>query len=232
MMPATPLRFFWILVRPSLSSVALVVGVIAWAVALAAVDPLNVDAAIAVALFVQAMMASTGYRHNLLRGYFDPILVNRTDRLPVAVAHWTISIAPGAALWIGLGIVELLVGTPGWPTPFTPAGIAAFLYLSTAVWVISLWLPRYAGGALWLVAIFVLASMHHLTSLRAVFLNAGAGWAATVYATGAALVLPVLMVDQVPFDRRVMLMLVATSILWTVGTTIVCRMDGVLTDPS
>lgn len=227
-----PLRFFWILTGPSVSSAAIACVLLAFGVYLERTFTDGFDQVVAIALFLQLFGASTGYRDRLRRGHFDPLLVGRPRRWSVALAHWTASVAPGLLVWTGLGVIDV-IGRPGHvPTPFTAAGVAVMLYVSTMVWVASLPLTRYAGAVLWLAVLFALASTQHLQALRQTF-SPGADTASGVFHSGvSALVCPIfLLIDPGATSPAILgLTLLATAVGWTVGAAMIGRFDGRLVE--
>src|SRR2546423_9319133 len=164
-----PARFFWLVAGPSAMHLPVALAVTAFAVYMAAPFPSGFDQVLGITLFLQLFAASTGYRHRLRRGHFDPILTGRAARTTVAFGHWIVSIGAGLLLWTLLGVIDLATRRGHVPTAFTAAAVAVFLYAMTMVWTISLALGRYAGAVLWLVVLFALASTQQLQALRVTF---------------------------------------------------------------
>lgn len=227
-----PLRFFWTLMRPSVSTSAIVCVLLAFGVYLEGTYADGFDQVVAIALFLQLFSASTGYRDRLRRGHFDPILIRRPGRWRVAGAHWAASIALGVLVWMVLGVIDFVGRHGHWPTPFTAAGLVVMLYVSTMVWMVSLPLTRYAGAVLWLAILFALASTQYLQALRQAF-SPGADTASGVFHSAtSALVCPVfLLLDPAATSTAILgLALVATAFTWIVGATMIGRFDGRLAE--
>ncbi len=227
-----PLRFFWILMRPSVSTSAIVCVLLAFGVYLEGSYADGFDQVVAIALFLQLFSASTGYRDRLRRGHFDPVLISRPGRWRVALAHWTASVALGVLVWVVLGVIDLIGRQGHWPTPFTAAGVAVMLYVSTMAWMVSLPLTRYAGAVLWLAILFALASTQHLQALRQAF-SPGADTASGIlHSAISALVCPIFLLLDPPATSAAILAVawLATAFVWSVGATMVGRFDGRLTE--
>ena len=101
-------------------------------------------------LVLQVFAASTGFSASARRGYYDVLLTGGFGRVRVAVVHWLMSIAPGAAAWIALAAADAL-------TPWASSGVrtsgtlAALFVTSTVAWAITVPLPRFAGAIGWTV---------------------------------------------------------------------------------
>jgi hypothetical protein len=169
MMPSV-LRFMFLVAGPPLSSwivagaVVVFGGYIAW---------LGSDAfyqTAPIALLLQLFAASTGYRAKLRHGHFDPLLVAAPNRWEVAAAHWLVSIGLGAAVWIGLLLIDLVAHPHQLPTAMQPAVIVLFLYLSTVAWAISVVVGRMGGALIWLALLVALTGSSALQSLRISFI--------------------------------------------------------------
>ena len=227
-------RFLLLLARPSGALVLVGAAIVAMAGYLVQVSPQGFDQTIAMALFLQMFSASTGYRGRLVRGHFDPILTGVARRSKIVVLHAGVSALPGAVLW-------LLLATGGWlaaphaiPTALTPAGLAAFAFVSAMAWAGSLPSTRYAGGACWVVALFIAASSHNIATLRAAFLAGPGSWIASARAAAAALVCPFFLIADPSFpDVRVLVLVALAAVLVAgAGVAIAARFDGALTDAS
>jgi hypothetical protein len=218
--------------RRSLAATALPLAVgAAW---LVWADPDDLDLAVAIALFAQMFAAATGYREQAHRGHFDPVLTLGSSRARVAAGHALLSIAPGAVAW-ALVTAAVWIARPGaWPSSLTLPGIAAFAYVSCAAWACALPLTRYASGVVWSIALFILAGVGRIGSLRADFLMAGSGWMAMLSKTGAALVCPFFLVsDPLMAGPRVLCFVVVFGgLLAAWGVRFIVRLDIPLKEPS
>ena len=229
-MRIVPLRFFWMLMRPSASAGAIVCLLLGFGVYLERTNADGFDQVVAITLFLQLFSASTGYRDRLRCGHFDPILIGRPAPWMVALAHWMASIALGVLAWAALGVIDTL-GRPGhWPTPFTAAGVTVMLYVSTMVWMVSLPLTRYAGAVLWLASLFALASTQHLQALRQAFSLDADTASGVLHSAISALVCPIfLLIDPAAGSATILsAALLATALIWIVGATMIGRFDGCL----
>jgi hypothetical protein len=232
----SPLRFFWVASQPRygvVSAAALLVSGTAWS---ALRNPDNSDQLLLLALFFQMFAASTGYRHQALRGHFDPILTAGSSRAACACAHFALSITPGIAVWLVIAVVTWAFRRGRGPglEMTSASALVAVLYASTLCWTVSLALRRYAGGVLWLAVMFALAAGHHLHSLRESFLMSSGGWWDTLALTGAALVTPVYLIanPQVAGVASLGLVLSVTAAAWIAGACFIARFKGELEDPS
>src|SRR5947209_8458328 len=103
-MTRSPLHFLWTVQGPRQASVIIALAVLAFGAYLEWTFPEGIDQGFAVALFLQLFSASTGYIDRVRQGHLDPLLAGRTDRRWLALAHWTVSVALGGAVWVLLGI--------------------------------------------------------------------------------------------------------------------------------
>lgn len=223
-------RFVAVVERPTFVTTMTAVALVVFGVYLEWVYPEGIDQALGITLFLQLFAASTGYRDRLQRGHFDPVLTQRRGRWDVAFAHWLASTIVGMAVWAMLGIIDLIGRPHHWPTPFTAAGMAVLLYVSTTVWMVTLPLVRFAGAILWLGALFALGATQHLQAFRQTFSAAPENWTQAWHSTASVLVFPVLlMIDPGTVSAPLpILVLVATSLAWVGGALIIDRLDGVL----
>jgi hypothetical protein len=231
MTPST-LRFFFLLLRPNATSLAIATVVVAFGGYLELIYPDGFDQAVAIALFLQLFSASTGYRDRLRRGHFDPILAGPRGRWRVALVHWALSIALGLSVWVALGVIDLIGRPHHRPTPLTGAGLAAFLYVSTLVWMVTLPMARYAGGVLWLAVLFGLAATQRLQALQQIVSTAGSAWSETIRAGLSCLVCPIfLMINPAGAGAAVIaIVILAAAVAWLAGALMIRRFSGVLVE--
>lgn len=227
-------RFFALLLQPRRSDLLIASLILILALYLESTYPQGFDQTLGITLFLQMFAASTGYRERLRRGHFDPILCGRPSRWKVSAAHWAISIALGVAIWLLLGAIHLAggVGHARLPVALSATGLVVFLYVSTVVWVVTLPLPRYSGAILWLALVLGLGATQRLQALRQTFSPAGGSWSDTLHSTSSGLVFPVFfMLEPSAVSARILgLVLLATLAIWTIGTIMIGRFDGVLVE--
>jgi hypothetical protein len=230
----SPLRFFWVLLRPgyvAVSAAALLVSGAAW---FALTDPDDLDPVYLLALFFQMLSASSGYRYQARRGHFDAVLTAGSSRTACALAHWALSITPGMVAWLAVAGVALAFQPGRAPALMSASALAAVLYAATLCWAVSLPLRRYAAAVMWLAVIFLLAAAHQLHVFRESFLMSGAGWTDTLARTGAALVIPIFLIanPEVAGAASLGLVLSVAAAAWLAGLTFIACCDGVPGDPS
>jgi hypothetical protein len=133
---------------PSLMHGTFAVVVVTAALATAA-DPGRTTQALVPLLLLQVFAAASGFAGPARRGHYDLLLTRGEGRLRIALAHWTMSIAPGLASWIAVGLAETLVrGRPD--ASFATGTVAAMWLVSTLPWALTVALPRFAGAIGWL----------------------------------------------------------------------------------
>lgn len=231
-MNTSPWRFLFVVAGPRAGSIVVALLVIAFGIYLAWTYPGGFDQAVAIALFLQMFASSTGYRDRLRRGHFDPILAGGSSAWRIAAAHWTASIGLGLAAWTMLGILDLLAWRDHWPTPFSAAGLAVLLYVSTAAWAASVAIGRYGGAVAWLLILFTMASTQHLQGLRQMFNPAAEAWSDMLPTMAGVLVCPIfLMIDPPRAGARVLALTVgATLVAWAIGACVIARCEAALQD--
>lgn len=160
MRPPSPVRFFLALrLHPpyALIVLAAVTAVSLWTVAL---SPSEVDSGLGMVLFIQMFLGSTGFLPAARRGHFDPVLAGSYGRTPAAIAHWVVSIGPGAAAWAAITGVAYGFGGPA-PLSAIDARRAAALFIVSAVaWSAGFAFTRGGAGAGWIAALLVLLVRH------------------------------------------------------------------------
>lgn len=231
-MKPSGLRFFFVVARPGAGFVLAALLVIAYAGYFAIVDPADIGHVFGIVLFLQLFAASTGYRESLRRGHFDPILVGGTSRWRIAGAHWAISVGLGLLVWTVLTILELAVHANRRLTSLNPAQIAVFLYASTAVWALTLPLPRYLGAVLWLILLVVLQSTQQLQAMRVTFTPVPETWAEIVRSATSVFLFPVfLLLDPDVANVTLLATTIAGAcVLWTIGAFLIGRFEGALVE--
>ena len=129
--------------------------VVLWAVVVLSLvtlwlNPRELDSGLGMILFVQMFLASTGFAVRARRGHFDPLLTSGSDRVTVAVAHWTVSILPGAAAWALVAAMGYILGSPAAVSALAGTRLVAFLIVSAVAWAVGFLLPGGTAGALWI----------------------------------------------------------------------------------
>lgn len=230
----TPLQFFRVVLSPSPGVIAAGLAIPTYGIAVRLLGGEDDGAVMAMATLFQMFAASTSYRTALRRGHFDPVLVGRRSRWSVAAAHSAASIAPGLAVWLLAVVVTWSGRLDEWPPALTLGSVTAVLYVSAATWALTLALPRYIGGFLWITLVVVLASGHYLGQLRDVFARCATSWTAAIDGAGAALVLPLLLMGSHNPAGPTTASIVAVTALavYALGLWTITRFDGVLVEPS
>ena len=229
----SPIRFFRIVVRqPGASMLWFMGSLVGAAIWTAANDLDDFDQVCLAALFFQMFASSTGFRDSARRGHFDPLLAAGTRRLACARAHWLLSVAPGFATWLALGLIASWLAPERAHMLLSASAITAVVYVSTLSWMITLPFQRYVGGVAWLALIFMLAAGHQLHSLREAFMMSSGSWPDTVSLTGAALVAPLFLVANPGVAGALPIGMVTTvsAAAWVVGAMFIGRFDGRLQD--
>jgi len=190
------------------------------------------DNALGLVLLAQLLAASTGYRDALVRGHFDGLLTGRHRKVGVALAHAGLSMLPGVVLWLAFGAASQAIGQRSFA--FTSGGMLAFADVSVIVWVVSLWLGRNTGGALWLVTLFLLAAGARIRELRFAYNTVSEDWFVRLKSAAAAVVLPIAMHGNGGYVEPPIRVLVGTAILaiFAAGVWTIVRLDAPLRDPS
>lgn len=177
----------------------------------------DASTALACALFLQMFAMAPGFNAAATRGHYDPFLASSISRKRLAVTHWSTSALPGCLCWSAIGLFEWMGHPSVVPTAWRPSALAALAVVSTLSWAISLPLPRFAGGVLWIAAIFgLLASRTALLSLREATLTAQVlGPRDTIVSAFFATLFPFALLDQSPVAQStgVVLTIVAFSLL-------------------
>lgn len=230
----TPFTSLPVLLGTRHACVAIVLPIAAVAGWLGWVAPDEIEQTVALTLFAQMFAAATGYRERACRGHFDQVLAFGASRQEVAAVHWLLSLAPGAVAWLLVAAVVSILRPTVWPSPLTPAGIMAFLYVSSAAWACALPLTRYASGVVWIVVLFVLAGAGQLGALREAFTTAATGSASVFTKAGAALVCPFFLMSdpQAAGAAALGLVLASTTLIVMCGVRFIVHLDLPLREPS
>jgi hypothetical protein len=232
MTPST-MRFFIVLLRPSgaiVCTAAAIVAVAAWLGSSAAGD---FDQSFALVLLLQMFGAATGFTHAARRGHYDPVLCGPQSRLPAAAAHAAGSMLPGIVAWLGVICVDQVTRPRHLSTGLSVSAIEALLWISVVAWCLTLRLPRYSGGLLWLFVFVGLGSLHRLQGLEPILLDQSS-WPAIGKAIAAALTAPLLLVAHPESSDPPLLLAVAAAslVVFGVGVWTILSLDIPLTEPS
>jgi hypothetical protein len=221
-------RFFRVVL---LHSHYMLIGLVAMAlfgVSTLAMDPGSGTDATASLLLLQMFAVSSGFAVPARRGHFDLLLTGGVSRPAIAFAHWAVSVTPGMAAWIFLGVVEWILA--GRPEKVLSSGtVGAFALVSTLGWAVTVPLPRLSGGVLWLASLFIAVAA--LGNWQETLAQVSEGRLGGPQMSVAFLVCPFLMVGNTldPGQRIALLPglalaggAMAAAIVW------ICRMDVAL----
>ncbi len=136
----------------------------------------GMDVAVPV-LLLHMFAVSSGFDVPARRGHFDLLLTGGAGRLQIAAAHWLVSAVPGVAMWLLLGVCELLMGAQR-SSVFSNGSVAAVLMISILGWGLTVPLPRLSGGVIWLVVLFIALTFsgNWRAALLSVAESGGNGW--------------------------------------------------------
>ena len=172
------LRFFRVV---PLHSTYMLVGLAAlglFGIAELLVDPQRgMDVGVPVVL-LHMFAVSSGFFVPARRGHFDLLLTGGGSRLQIALAHWFVSVTPGLAVWLVLGITEAVLLGRGRGAVFSNGSVAAMVLISMLGWALTVPLPRLSGGVIWLVVLFIAlsASGEWRSSLMSAAEGGGSQW--------------------------------------------------------
>ena len=189
-------------------------------------SPDDAASMLAAALMLQMFAASTGFCSPASRGHFDPLLTSGRSRPALAGAHLLASALPGLVAWIVLAVIEVALAPASWPVALRPRPLLALALVSTITWALTLRLPRFSGGVLWMGLLFAaaitrerfLAYANRITARMSAF---GAGDILTEAGVRAAV--PFLLLDPRPtasewlvftFDVGVVLAVLAAALVF------------------
>jgi hypothetical protein len=189
-----PLRFLRVVPLHSPYMLLALAAVGLSSMAMIALDPTMGEDAIAPVALLQMFAASSGFAVPARRGHFDLLLTGGATRLRIAAAHLAVSVLPGVALWLVLGLAGMAAARTIAPRAFAPGTVFAMLVISVLAWAVTVPLPRLSGGIAWLLLI-ALALVGWL-EWRALVTAAGTGTLDPVTLAAMYLVCPLLLVGQ------------------------------------
>jgi len=229
----SPLRYFWTVCRPPFSAFAAAALLLAYGVYQVMQSPTTFHDTLATTLIALMLAGSTGFRDRLVRGHFDPLLAGRRSRAGVAVAHAAFSILPGVIFWLLIGSLEIFTH-PRRLIAFSPGAITAVVYISTAVWAVSLSLGRHTGGVIWILTLFILASGRHMHGIQEAYGTSGASLSVSIAAARAALIWPAALLRNGGYVEPLvhLMVLAAIAVLFAAGVALIAWMDAPLKEPS
>lgn len=225
-------RALAVLLRPSPAMLSTLLALAAWAGYLTVTAPGDLRGPYIVLLLCQSFAASTGYGPRARRGHFDQLLAGRLSRLRFAATHALISGAVGAIAWTLIGALDALGGGGHWPLGFTPRAAAAFIYISSVSWAVSVPFARYAAGVVWLIIAVTLAGSGRLLELRNSYVMADSTWSGVSRALGAALLFPPVIVGELsgPSPFVIVLLIAAAVAALALGVAFIAKYSLALED--
>ena len=119
--------------------------------ALFAAGRIEMGDVLAPVLLLQTLAASSGFAGSARRGHYDFLFAAGHPRLPIALAHWAISAAPGVGAWGVLVLVEWASNGRSGMSSSTSQALTGLLLASTLPWAATVPLPRLTGGLVWIV---------------------------------------------------------------------------------
>lgn len=157
--PIRPLRFFRVvsLHSPYLLLGLALVGILG--IVTVSLDHAEGTYALTPVLLLQMFAVSSGFQVPARRGHFDLLLSGGSTRIRIVLTHWALSALPGFAVWIGVGVAELVVSEGVHARAFLTGSAAALLLVSVVAWALTVPLPRLSGGVVWVVTMVVAVTM-------------------------------------------------------------------------
>lgn len=149
------LRYFVVVsVVPPVFIAGFVVAVAAAAARLTAGPAAAVDALTPVVL-LQLLVASSGFHIPARRGHFDLLLTSRTPRWQIGLAHCLVSITPGIAAWLCVGVLELAASHGAKWSAFASGTCAAVIGSSLVAWGTAVYSSRVACAIGWVLVMTI-----------------------------------------------------------------------------
>jgi hypothetical protein len=140
------------------------------AVAAAAVrltnSPMSAVESLMPVLLLQLFVSSSGFQLPARRGHFDLLLTSGTPRWQIALAHCLVSIAPGIACWMCVGMLELAASHGSQSASFAAGTCAAFVASSLIAWGAAVYSSRTAAAVGWLLIMTIPPIAHLMSPLR------------------------------------------------------------------
>lgn len=159
-------RYFHIVpVVPPLMNVAFAIAVGAGALRLMG-DGAAVTDALAPVLWLQLLVASSGFRFAARRGYYDLLLTSGTPRWQIALAHCLVSVTPGLASWLCVAALELAINRGSRCISLSAGTCAAFIGASLTAWSVAVFSSRTATAVIWLLVMTIPAVARLLSPIQ------------------------------------------------------------------
>ena len=179
-------------------------------------NPNELDSALGLLLVIQMFLASTAFTSRAFAGQFDPVLVAGRSRIRAALAHWAVSVAPGAVGWAVLTAVALALGSAGGFSAACGRRAVAFVIVSNLSWVLGYRLPKGAAGVLWLAVLVAVLLQQNLRTLSMTIDPHAQAW---LRDTAVLLVCPFVLIGDKPAVPATVL--IAAALLSTLAAAFV-----------
>ena len=167
------LRYFRVLrVVPSVFLGGFVVSTLLAGIQLMS-DSSSAASALNPVLKLQLFAASSGFQLPARRGYYDLLLTSSTARWQVAVAHFSVSVAPGLLTWMCVVLLEWTVSRGSHAAAASAGTCMAFVAWSVIAWAVAVFSSRTAATIVWLVVMSI-PGVGRLSPLAWVGVNASA----------------------------------------------------------
>ena len=164
--------FILVSVVPPIFTAGFLVSVAAAALRLTA-NPASAVDALTPVLLLQLFVAGSGFRIGARRGHFDQLLTSGTPRWQIALAHCLVSLAPGMASWVCIGLLELAASHGSLSASFAAGTCAAFVASSIFAWGAAVYSSRTAAAIGWLLVMTIPPVARFLSPLRLLGATAG-----------------------------------------------------------
>ncbi len=169
------IRYFVVVaVVPRLFVAAFGVSIAAATVRLTANPSVAVDVLTPV-LLLHLLVSSSGYQYPARRGYYDLLLTSGARRWHVAVAHCAVSIAPGLASWLLVGLLEAAASHGVHRGAFAAGTCVAFIGSSFTAWGIAVYSSRIGASVFWLLVMTIPPLARVVSPLRLLGVSASGG---------------------------------------------------------
>jgi hypothetical protein len=188
-------RFFVVAPPVAPLMVATFVLLAAVAAAVVVVDDSRAATAVTPVIVLQSFASASGFEGPARRGHYDLLLTCGEGRLRVALAHWLVSVAPGAAACGVIGLVEVTVSGGSRHAVFSSGTSAALLLVSTLSWAMAVRLPRFAPSIGWVLLLVMVPTVLSVETVDAALRMAAEGSPGSA-AAAAFLLYPVSVVGQ------------------------------------
>jgi hypothetical protein len=165
-------------------------------------------------LLLQTFSVSAGFAIPARRGHYDPLLTGGASRHAVVGGHFVMSVLPGAAAWLLLGVTERVLGGAA---VWSSGSAVALALVSVGGWSITAGLPRLSGGVVWLV--LLLTGLGWPTPLRQDILTVAVGVGAIETRAAVYLLCPLLVAGRALSRDDLVAVLPAAAVILLAGLT-------------